>query len=143
MAGLNKVMLIGSVGRDPETRYLANGTAMTCFCLGVERTWVNADGERREVVDWFNVVTWRRLAEVCAQQLTKGARVYVEGRLETRSWEDGDGQRHYRTEVVAGDMILLDGPGARTVAAGVAEAAETRGVNGSAGATALAGNREA
>jgi len=81
---------------------------MTCFSLGVERTWVDADGERHEVIDWFNVVTWRRLAEICAQHLSKGSRVYVEGRLETRSWEDAQGQRHYRTEVVAGDMIILD-----------------------------------
>ena len=108
MVGLNKVLLIGTLGRDPETRCSPSGTPMTCFSLGVERTWVDADGERHEVIDWFNVVTWRRLAEICAQHLSKGSRVYVEGRLETRSWEDAQGQRHYRTEVVAGDMIILD-----------------------------------
>lgn len=115
MVGLNKVLLIGTLGRDPETRCSPNGTPMTCFSLGVERAWVDADGERHEVIDWFNVVTWRRLAEICAQHLSKGSRVYVEGRLETRSWEDAQGQRHYRTEVVAGDMIILDRGGRGTL----------------------------
>ena len=124
MVGLNKVMLIGSLGRDPETRYLPNGTAMTCFCLGVERAWVGADGERREAIDWFSIVAWRRLAEVCAQHLTKGTRVYVEGRLETRSWEDPAGQRHYRTEVVATDMIMLDHRGGRGIPEGTTETAD-------------------
>ncbi len=124
MVGLNKVMLIGSLGRDPETRCLPNGTPMACFCLGVERAWVGADGERHEATDWFSIVAWRRLAEVCAQHLTKGARVYVEGRLETRSWEDPEGQRHYRTEVVATDMIMLDQRGGRGIPEGTAETAD-------------------
>ncbi len=142
MVGLNKVMLIGGLGRDPESRVSANGTPMTCFSLGVERAWVGADGERREVVDWFNVVTWRRLAEICAQRLSKGSRVFVEGRLETRSWEDAQGQRHYRTEVVASDMILLDhrasrGPGE----ASAEQRSET--TNNGAGAQAPVSDREA
>jgi len=124
MVGLNKVMLIGSLGRDPETRYLPNGIPMTCFSLGVERTWVNSDGERREIIDWFSIVTWRRLAEICGQILSKGSRVYVEGRLETRSWEDAQGQRHYRTEVVANDMIVLDGRGNRGVLEETAESTD-------------------
>lgn len=113
MVGLNKVMLIGTVGHDPETRHSSGGIPVTSFSLGVERIWVNAEGERREAIDWFNVVTWRRLAEICGRHLSKGSRVYVEGRLETRSWEDAQGQRHYRTEVVASDMIMLDPPGSR------------------------------
>ena len=142
MVGLNKVMLIGGLGRDPESRVSANGTPMTCFSLGVERTWVGADGERREVVDWFSVVTWRRLAEICAQHLSKGSRVFVEGRLETRSWGDAQGQRHYRTEVVASDMILLDHRGSRGLGE---ESAQLRSetANNGAGAQAPASDREA
>jgi single-strand DNA-binding protein len=140
MLGLNKVMLIGSLGRDPEIRCCSGGTAMACFSLGVERAWVGADGERREAVDWFNVVTWRRLAEVCAQHLGKGSRVYVEGRLETRNWEDPQGQRHYRTEVVASDLIVLDGRGGRGAPE---DAGEPACVDNGAGVSAPANDREA
>jgi len=129
MVGLNKVMLIGSLGRDPEIRYLANGTAMACFSLGVERAWVSAEGERREVIDWFTVVAWRRLAEICAQYLSKGSRVYVEGRLETRAWDDPQGVRHYRTEVVASDMIMLDVRGNRGISEETVEALDLKGGN--------------
>lgn len=106
--GLNKVMLIGQVGRDPEMRYTPSGKPVTSFSLATSRTWVTADGERREATEWFNVVAWRELAEICKQYLRKGSTVYIEGRLQTRSWESADGQRHYRTEVVADEMILLD-----------------------------------
>ncbi len=127
MVGLNKVILIGSLGRDPEVRYSANGTPMACFSLGVERTWVSGEnGERHEVIDWFNVVTWRRLAEICAQCLSKGSRVYVEGRLETRCWEDAQGQKRYRIEVVASDMIVLDGQGSRSTPEGSLDSVETK-----------------
>ncbi len=142
MVGLNKVLLIGGLGRDPEARVSPNGTPMTCFSLGVERTWVAADGERHEVVDWFNVVTWRRLAEICAQHLSKGSRVYVEGRLETRSWEDPQGQRHYRTEVVASDMILLDHRSGGRAPEGTGEL-RSEGTSNGTGACAPVSDREA
>lgn len=106
--GLNKVMLIGRLGRDPEMRYTPSGKPVTSFSVATNRTWVTADGERREATEWFNVVAWRELAEICHQHLSKGSRVYIEGRLQTRSWESSDGQKHYRTEVVADEMILLD-----------------------------------
>ncbi|MFQ5854420.1 MAG: single-stranded DNA-binding protein [Anaerolineae bacterium] len=106
--GLNKVMLIGRLGRDPEMRYTPGGKPVTSFSLATNRTWVTADGERRKATEWFNVVAWRELAEICHQYLSKGSRVYIEGRLQTRSWESADGQRHFRTEVVADEMILLD-----------------------------------
>lgn len=106
--GLNKVMLIGQVGRDPEMRYTPSGKPVTSFSLATSRTWITADGERREATEWFNIVAWRELAEICKQYLRKGSTVYIEGRLQTRSWEGADGQRHYRTEVVADEMILLD-----------------------------------
>jgi len=113
---LNKVMLIGHLGRDPDMRYTPSGQPVTSFSLAASRSWVTANGDRREATEWFNVVTWRNLAEICKQHLTKNSRVYIEGRLQTRSWEDGNGQRHYRTEVVADEMIMLDGYSRSSVA---------------------------
>lgn len=107
--GLNKVMIIGNLGRDPEMRYTPSGRPVTSFSVATSRSWVTTDGERREATEWFNVVAWRDLAEICHQYLTKGSKVYIEGRLQTRSWETSDGQRHFRTEIVADEMILLDG----------------------------------
>lgn len=106
--GLNKVMLIGRLGRDPEMRYTPTGKPVTSFSVATKRTWVTSEGERREATEWFNVVAWRELAEICHQHLQKGYRVYVEGRLQTRSWESSDGHKHYRTEVVADEMVMLD-----------------------------------
>lgn len=106
--GLNKVMLIGNLGGDPEMRYTPSGIPVTSFSIAVTHNWVTSDGERKGVTEWFNVVAWRNLAEICKQYLSNGSRVYIEGRFQTRSWEDREGQRHYRTEVVASDMVLLD-----------------------------------
>jgi single-strand DNA-binding protein len=105
--GLNKVMIIGELGRDPEMRYTPNGKPVTSFSVATSRSWVNAEGERREDTEWFNVVAWGNLAEICKQHLTKGQQVYVEGRLQTRGWEDQNGKKHYRTELVANEMIVL------------------------------------
>lgn len=118
MAGLNKVMLIGNVGKDPEMRYTANGSAVTHFSLAVNRNYSSKEGERREETEWFDVVTWNRLAEICSQFLQKGRQAYVEGRLRTRSWDGQDGQRHYRTEVVAEQVLFLGGPGGSSGNAG-------------------------
>jgi len=109
--GLNKVMIIGNLGRDPEMRYTPSGKPVTSFSVAVSRTYMKPEGERTEVTDWFNIVAWGRLAEICSQYLTKGSMVYVEGRLETRSWEGDNGQKHYRTEVVASDVNILDRKG--------------------------------
>ena len=109
--GLNKVMIIGNLGRDPEMRYTPSGKAVTSFSVAVSRSWLKGEGERTETTDWFNVVAWGRLAEICSQYLTKGSMVYVEGRLETRSWEAENGQKHFRTEVVASDVNILDRKG--------------------------------
>jgi single-strand DNA-binding protein len=108
MAGLNKVMLIGNVGTDPEMRYTANGNAVTTFRLACSRNYTTPDGERKEETEWFNVVTWSKLAETVSQFLQKGRRAYVEGRLQTRSWEGQDGQRRFRTEVIANTVLFLD-----------------------------------
>ena len=105
--GLNKVMIIGNLGRDPEMRYTPSGKPVTSFSLASSRSWVSSDGERREETEWFNVVAWGNLAEICNQHLNKGQQVYIEGRLQTRSWEDDNGQRHFRTEVVANEMVIL------------------------------------
>ena len=105
--GLNKVMLIGNLGRDPEMRYTPSGKPVTSFSMASSRSWVSSDGERREETEWFNVVAWGNLAEICNQHLARGQQVYIEGRLQTRSWEDNNGQRHFRTEVVANEMIIL------------------------------------
>jgi len=110
---LNRVMVIGNLGRDPEMRYTPEGQAVTSFSLAATRTWAYANGERRDSTEWFNIVSWGGLAEICNQYLTKGRRVYVEGELRTRGWEQPNGQKHFRTELVANEMIML-GPRPRT-----------------------------
>jgi single-strand DNA-binding protein len=105
--GLNKVMVIGSVGRDPEMRYRPSGKPVTSFSVATTRSWTNSEGERREETEWFNVVAWGNLAEICKQHLRKGQQVYVEGRLQTRSWMDQEGKKRFRTELVAKEMIML------------------------------------
>ena len=105
--GLNKVMIIGNVGRDPEMRYTPSGRPVTSFSVATSRTWTSGEGERHEETEWFNVVAWGNLAEICNSHLSKGQQVYVEGRLQTRGWEDDNGKKHFRTELVANEMILL------------------------------------
>jgi len=105
--GLNKVMVIGQVGRDPEMRYMPNGKPVTSFSVATSRSWTNSEGERCEETEWFNVVAWGNLAEICKQHFRKGQQVYVEGRLQTRSWEDREGKRFFRTELVANELIIL------------------------------------
>jgi single-strand DNA-binding protein len=112
MAGLNKVMIIGNLGADPEMRYMADGTALTTFRVASTRNYGGADGERKEETEWFSVTAWRKLAEQCSQYLQKGRRVYVEGRLKTRSWDTPEGEKRYRTEVVAEQVLFLDRAGA-------------------------------
>ena len=136
MAGLNKVMLIGNLGKDPEMRYTANGKAVTQFSVAVSRNIQSTDGERREETDWFDIVTWDKLAELCSQFLQKGRKAYIEGRLQTRSYEDKEGIKRYRTEVVASQVLFLDsapgsGGGQRQMAA--VDRGYDDGPNGSGG----------
>ncbi len=105
--GLNKVMIIGRLGRDPEMRYTASGRPVTTFSVATSRSWNTSDGERRSETEWFNVVAWGSLAEICNQYLTKGQQVYIEGRLQSRNWEDSEGKRHTSVEIVANEMIML------------------------------------
>jgi single-strand DNA-binding protein len=105
---LNKVQIIGHLGKDPEMRYTPSGKPVTTFSVAVSRSWNSADGERHNETEWFNVVAWSSLAETCKQYLSKGQRVYVEGRLQTRRWDDKEGQKHTSVEIVASEMIMLD-----------------------------------
>lgn len=105
---LNKVMLIGNLTRDPEMRYTPQGTAVCTFGLATNRTWTTESGEKKEDAEFHNLVAWNKLAEICAQLLKKGRKVYVEGRLSTRSWQGQDGTQKQRTEVVISDMVILD-----------------------------------
>ena len=105
--GLNKIMIIGNLGRDPEMRYTPSGRPVTTFSVATSRTWNTSDGEKRVETEWFNVVAWSSLAEICKQYLTKGQQVYIEGRLQTRHWDDPEGNKHTSVEIVANEMIIL------------------------------------
>ena len=111
---VNKVILIGNLTRDPEMRYTPDGKAVTSFGLATNRSWTSKEGEKKEEVEFHNLVAWGKLAELCSQFLKKGRKVYAEGRLQTRSWEGKDGVTRQRTEIVMEDMVLLDSKGAPT-----------------------------
>jgi single-strand DNA-binding protein len=100
--------MTGRLGADPEMRYTAQGHAVTTFRAASNRSWRTAEGEAHEDTEWFRVVAWNKLAEICNQWLSKGSRVYVEGRMQTRQWQDQEGQTRYQTEVIAIDIIILD-----------------------------------
>jgi len=108
MLTLNKVMIIGNVGTEPEMRFTPNGNPVTSFRVATNRVYTTPEGERRQETEWFTVVAWNRLAENCNQYLTKGQRVYAEGRLHTRSWEGQDGQQRSSSEIVANRVLFLD-----------------------------------
>jgi len=105
---LNRVMLIGRLGRDPEMRYTASGTPVTSFSLATDEFWKDQNGERQRRTEWHNIVVWSKLAETCNQYLTKGKLVYIEGRLQTREWDDRDGNKRKTTEIIASEMKMLD-----------------------------------
>lgn len=106
--GLNKVMIIGRLGRDPEMRYTPSGKPVTTFSVATHRSWNTSGGERRTETEWFNVVAWGSLAEICKEYLSKNRLVYIEGRLQTRRWDDAEGVKHTSVEIVANEMIMLD-----------------------------------
>ena len=110
--GVNKVILIGNLGKDPEIRYTQSGTAVANFTMATTESWGGKDGqERQEKTEWHNIVVWARLAEICNQYLSKGRQVYIEGRIQTRKWEDRDGNTRYTTEIVAQNMQMLGSRG--------------------------------
>ena len=112
MAGVNKVILIGRLGRDPEVRYTPSGVAVANFSIATSEEWKDKDtGEKQERTEWHKIVAWRRLGEICGEYLHKGKEVYIEGKLQTRPWEDRDGNKRYTTEVVANVMQMLGAAG--------------------------------
>lgn len=108
---VNKVMLIGNLGRDPEIRYTTSGQAVANFTLATTEKYTNKAGERQEDTEWHRIVAWGRLAEICGEYLSKGRMVYIEGSIKTRSWEDKEGNTKYTTEIVARNMQMLGGQG--------------------------------
>ena len=109
---LNKVMLIGNLGKDPELRYTSSGVAVATFPLATNESWKDQDGNTQERTEWHNIVAWRKLAEICGEWLKKGKKVYIEGRIQTRSYDDKNtGTKKYMTEIVADSMIMLDSRG--------------------------------
>lgn len=117
---LNKVQIIGNLTRDPELRYTPQGTAVCTFGLATNRAWTTDTGEKKEQTDFHRIVAWNKLAEICSQLLSKGRRVYVEGRLSTRSWTGQDGQQRQTTEIIISDMIILDSKGVGALPVGEA-----------------------
>jgi single-strand DNA-binding protein len=105
---VNKVILVGNLGQDPELKYTPNGAAVTTLSLATSEVWKDNDGNKQERTEWHRVVLWRRLAEIAGEYLKKGSKVYIEGRLQTRSWEDKDGVKRYMTEVVGDALTMLD-----------------------------------
>jgi single-strand DNA-binding protein len=122
----NKIMVIGNLGRDPEMRYTPQGTPVTTFSIATNRVSTDAAGERREETEWFTVIAWRQLAELCNQYLSKGRRAFVEGRLRSRTWEGNDGRPHFVNEIIADQVRFLDRAerGVEPGAAGEADRAE-------------------
>ena len=106
--GLNKIMLIGNLGRDPEMKYTPSGMPVTTFSVAVSRSWRTPEGENKEETEWFRIVAWQKLAETCNEYLRKGSKVYIEGRVQTREWQGQDGQNRQTVEVVASEMLILD-----------------------------------
>lgn len=114
---LNRAQIIGNVTRDPETRTTPQGQSVCSFGVATNLIWTDQSGQKQEKVEYHNIVAWRRLAEICGQYLKKGSKVYVEGRLQTRSWDDQNGIKRNRTEIVTDNMIILDRKGAATTTA--------------------------
>jgi len=114
---LNKAMIIGNLTRDPEIRTTPNGQTVATFTVATNLVWADGSGQKKEKVEFHNVVAWRRLAEICGQYLKKGSKVYIEGRLQTRDWVGQDGVKRYRTEIITENMIMLDRGGSQGMAA--------------------------
>ncbi len=119
MAGVNKVILVGNLGADPETKYLNNGTTVANFRMATTENRLNRAGEKVATTEWHRIVAFGRLAEICGEYLHKGKQVYIEGRLRTRSWDDKDGNKRSTTEIVATQMQMLGSPGAPSEVSGI------------------------
>lgn len=126
MRGVNKVILIGNLGRDPEVRYTRDGTAVANLNVATSESWNDPNGQRQERTEWHRVVAWGRLAEVAKEYLSKGRQVYIEGKLQTRSWEDKEGNKRYTTEVKVDQMVMLGGRGDSSMGRDTGEAPDDR-----------------
>lgn len=113
MSGVNKVIIVGRLGLDPEVKSVGNGQTVTRLSIATSENWVDKEGQKQERTEWHKVVVWGRLAEICGKHLSKGRQVYLEGRLQTRSWEDQQGQKRYTTEIVAQTVQFLGSAGER------------------------------
>jgi single-strand DNA-binding protein len=125
--GVNKVILIGNLGADPEVKYTPDGVAVANFNLATTESWTNKNGERQERTEWHRIVMWRKLAEIAGKYLKKGSKIFVEGKLQTRSWEEQNGQKRYMTEIMVNDMLMLDSRGGGTGGGAVAPAEQAAG----------------
>jgi single-strand DNA-binding protein len=114
MAGVNKVIIVGRLGKDPEVRTVGNGGTVAQLTVATSENWVDKEGQKQERTEWHRVVAWGKLGEICGKHLSKGRQVYVEGRLQTRSWEDQQGQKKYSTEIVASTVQFLGAAGERS-----------------------------
>ena len=108
---VNKAILVGRLGKDPEVRYLPDGTMVTNFRLATDESYKDKNGEKVQKTEWHQIVAYRKLAEICGNYLVKGKLVYIEGKIQNRSWDDKDGVKHYMTEIIANDMKMLDSKG--------------------------------
>ena len=133
MASVNKVILVGNLGRDPEVRYLPDGTAITNISVATTDTWKDKSGEKQEKTEWHNLVFYRRLAEIAGEYLKKGSQIYVEGKLQTRKWQTKEGQDRYTTEIVVNEMTMLGG---KSSGSGSFEVVENKPASSSGGAPA-------
>jgi len=133
MASLNKVMIIGNLGKDPEVRYTAAGTAVASFSVATSEKYKNKAGEWEEKTEWHNVTLWARLAEIAGEYLAKGKTVFIEGRLQTRKWQDRDGKDRYTTEIVGEKMQMLGGKGDGSGSGRSSESRESGGSGGGSG----------
>src|SRR5215468_6979060 len=141
--GVNKVILIGNLGADPELRYTPSGQAVCDLRLATNESWTDKNGQKQERTEWHRVVMWGKPAEICKQYLTKGQKLYIEGRLQTRSWDDKEGNKRYSTEIVATDFMFLGGGGGeRNAGTGGFEPRASRGGGGFRGRGGEAGGDE-
>ena len=135
MAGVNKAILIGNLGRDPELRYTQSGQAVVNFSIATSENWTDKNGERQERTEWHRIVAWGKTGELCAQYLSKGRTVYIEGRIQTREWEDREGQKRTTTEINAQTVTFLGGRGGTGGGGGGSEGTTGGGGGGSEGTT--------
>ncbi len=126
-SGVNKVIIIGRLGKDPEVRYTSSGGAVTNFNMATNESWTDKSGQKQEKTEWHKIVVWGKMGELCGQYLSKGRQAYVEGRLQTREWQDKEGQKRYTTEIVAMNVQFLGGPGGEKSAAGDSSFAPSQG----------------